>query len=84
MSKEQQEQADYWHQKTADAAADAAVKKVFAILGVDVDVPKEVAEFQAGLRFSMSIHKAASAGALAVVGLICTAAYTWAKDRFQI
>ena len=27
-------------------AADTAVKKVFAILGVDVDVPKEVEQFR--------------------------------------
>ena len=31
-------------------AADTAVKKVFAILGVDVDVPKEVEQFRENLR----------------------------------
>jgi hypothetical protein len=82
MSNEKQE--EYRHKQLADEAADAAVKKVFAILGVDIDSPKEVAEFQATLRFSSTIHKAASAGALAVVGLVCTGAYTWAKDRLQL
>jgi len=37
-------------------AADEAVKKVFAILGVDVDVPKEVEQFRENLRFSANMR----------------------------
>lgn len=38
-------------------SAEIAVKKVFAILGVDVDVPKEVKEFQENLRFSADLRR---------------------------
>ena len=42
------------HCPHAAEAADTAVKKVFAILGVDVDVPKEVEQFRENLRFGIS------------------------------
>ena len=53
----------------AQQAADEAVKKVFAILGVDVDVPKEVEEFRENLRFGATLRRAADRGVFAVVGL---------------
>lgn len=61
-------------------AADAAVKQVFAILGVDIDVPKEVEQFRADLRFGASMRRAADRGMLAVVGAIAVAslAALWA------
>jgi hypothetical protein len=40
----------------ADRAAEKAVKKTFAILGVDIDEPKEVREFQESLRFSEKLR----------------------------
>lgn len=55
-------------------AADEAVKKVFAILGVDVDVPKEVEQFREDLRFSASMRRAADKGMLAIIGAISVGA----------
>ncbi len=55
-------------------AADEAVKKVFAILGVDVDVPKEVEQFRENLRFSASMRRAADKGMLAIIGAIAVGA----------
>ena len=61
-------------------AADEAVKKVFAILGVDVDVPKEVEQFRENLRFGASMRRAADKGMLAIIGAIAVAglAALWA------
>jgi hypothetical protein len=50
-------------------AADRAVKKVFAILGVDIDKPESVEEFREDLRFGKRMRKAADHGFLALVGL---------------
>ena len=61
-------------------AADEAVKKVFAILGVDVDIPKEVEQFRENLRFGARRRRAADKGMLAIIGAIavgCLAAL-WA------
>ena len=55
-------------------AADEAVKKVFAILGVDVDVPKEVEQFRENLRFGASMRWAADKGMLAIIGAIAVGA----------
>jgi hypothetical protein len=51
-------------------AADRAVKKVFAILGVDIDKPESVEEFREDLRFGRRMRKAADHGTLAIVGLV--------------
>ena len=61
-------------------AADNAVKKVFAILGVDVDVPKEVEQFRQDLRFGATMRRAADRGMLAIIGALATAmlAALWA------
>ncbi len=61
-------------------AADRAVKKVFAILGVDVDKPESVEEFREDLRFGKRMRKAADRGWLALIGVITAglAAATWA------
>lgn len=53
-----------------DEAANKAVKKVFAILGVDIDKPESVEEFREDHRFGRKMRKAADHGALALVGLI--------------
>lgn len=55
-------------------AADNAVKKVFAILGVDVDVPREVEQFRENLRFGASMRRAADKGMLAIIGAIAVGA----------
>ena len=64
----------------AKESAELAVKKVFAILGVDIDVPKEVEEFRENLRFGASMRRAADKGLIAFVGVIVTAlaAAIWA------
>lgn len=54
----------------AAEAADHAVRKVFAILGVDVDVPKDVEDFRENLRFGASMRRAADKGVMAVVGIV--------------
>lgn len=61
-------------------AADFAVKKVFAILDVDVDVPEQVEEFREDLRFGRRMRKAADHSFLALVGLVAVAlgAAVWA------
>lgn len=54
----------------ADEAAQRAVKKTFAILGVDIDSPSEVKDFQESLRFAEGLRKYATKG----VGAFVTAA----------
>ena len=41
----------------ADESADRAVKKVFAMLGVNVDDPKSVTDFQQDLRFGGRLRR---------------------------
>jgi transcriptional regulator of NAD metabolism len=53
--------------RLADKSADLAVKKVFLILGVDVDQPSEVKAFQESLRFSEEMRRLASKGATAAI-----------------
>lgn len=64
----------------ADVSADTAVKKVFSILGVDIDNPKDVEQFREDLRFGGKLRKAADHGFLAFVGLLAVAlgATVWA------
>lgn len=54
----------------AGAIADEAVRKVFAILGVDIDRPESVAEFQDDLRFGRRLRRASDHGMFAIVGLL--------------
>lgn len=64
----------------AQESAELAVKKVFAILGVDIDVPKEVEEFRENLRFGATMRRASDRGMLAIVGAVAVAlmAALWA------
>lgn len=70
----------------ADDAAEKAVKKTFAILGVDIESPKEVAEFQQSLRFSDKLRKTADKGIFAfiitVAGLMGTALWLGLRIKF--
>lgn len=70
----------------AQEVADAAVKKVFAILGVDIDDPEKVEEFRMDLRFGRSLRRASDKGLLAFVGLISVglASALWAGIAAQI
>jgi len=54
----------------ATDAADLAVKKVFYLLGVDVEDAQSVEEFREDLRFGRKIRKLADHGMIAIVGLI--------------
>lgn len=53
-----------------DRAADKAVRKVFAIVGVDIDKPESVAEFQEDLRFGKKLRRVADHSLLALVALV--------------
>lgn len=54
-------------------AADRAVRKVFAILGVDVDKPESVEEFRQDLRFGKKLRRIADHGTLAFFGAVALA-----------
>jgi hypothetical protein len=54
-------------------AADRAVKRVFAILGVDVDKPSEVEDFREDLRFGRKMRKVADHGVFAFFALVAAA-----------
>lgn len=51
------------------AAADHAVKKTFAILGVDIDDPESIEEFRQDLRFGKRMRKMSDQGQLALAGM---------------
>jgi hypothetical protein len=51
-------------------AADLAVKKVFFILGVDVDKPESIEAFREDLRFGRKLRKLADHGTVGIVGII--------------
>lgn len=61
-------------------SAELAVKKVFAILGVNVDVPKEVEEFRENLRFGATMRRAADRGTMAIAAAVAVSilAAIWA------
>lgn len=54
----------------AAEAAEHAVKKVFAILGVDIDRPESVEEFREDLRFGKRLRKASDHGMMVIFALI--------------
>ena len=64
----------------AEEAADIAVRKVFAILGVDINKPESVEAFREDLRFGKRLRKATDHGMLAVAAVIAAAmcAAVWA------
>ena len=64
----------------AAEAAEIAVKRAFAILGVDIDKPESVEEFREDLRFGKRLRKGADHGFLAFVAILTTgiAAALWA------
>lgn len=55
--------------RVSEESSDKAVRKVFAILGVNVDEPAEVESFRDDLRFGRRLRKAADKGFLAFAGV---------------
>lgn len=53
-----------------DRSADRAVRKVFAILGVDIDRPESIEEFREDLRFGKKMRRVADHGMIALIGVI--------------
>lgn len=64
----------------AEDVAENAVRKVFAILGVDINRPESVEEFREDLRFGKKMRRAADHGLLALMGVMAAAiaAAVWA------
>ena len=54
----------------AKKAADDAVKRTFAIFGVDIDKPEQVERFRSDLRFGGSIHRYTERGTMVFVGIV--------------
>ena len=67
------------HCTFADTAAENAVKKTFAILGVDIDRPGDVEKFREDLRFGGRLRKFADKSAMAfwvaILGLVAAAIF---------
>ncbi|MGQ0711187.1 MAG: hypothetical protein ACT4NV_15740 [Rhodoferax sp.] len=57
----------------SEEAAERAVRKFFAILGVDVNKPESVEEFREDLRFGRRLRKVADHGMLAFFGVAAAA-----------
>ena len=72
----------------ADDAAEKAVQKTFAILGVDINDPKQVNEFQKSLNFGDSMRKFFDKGFLAtavvMAGLFAAIVYAGIKARLGV
>jgi hypothetical protein len=66
-----------YSEKLSEEAAEHAVKKVFAILGVDIDRPESVEEFREDLRFGKKMRKAAGHGTFAFIA-VASAAFAYA------
>ncbi len=77
---EQRQPDPLCHQPACQELADRSVKKVFAILGVDIDKPESVEEFREDLRFGRKMRRAADHSFLAMIGVIAVglAAAAWA------
>lgn len=74
------------HCLDASEVADKAVKKVFAILGINIDNPEAVEEFRMDLRFGKSMRKAMGHGVFALVGVIAVgfATVIWLGIKAQV
>ena len=59
-------------ERISEESADRAVKKVFAILGVDINKPESVEEFREDLRFGRKLRKLADHGVFVLVALLFT------------
>lgn len=86
VQKAQQCDPDSLQCHKAREVADEAVRKVFVILGVDIDDPEKVEEFRMDLRFGRSMRRATDKGIIAVVALVAVgiASATWAGIAAQL
>lgn len=85
MTDEQRE--EYLHaDDIARKAADTAVCKVFAILGVDIADPRQVEEFRQDLRFGGKLRRAADKGFMAALvvgfGVLLLAGWVTLSTKF--
>lgn len=71
----------------SEESAKKAVRDVFAILGVDVNRPEQIREFQDSLRFGDRLRKTADKGMIAflvsVMSLLGTALFLGLKIKFM-
>ena len=65
-------------ERVSEESDDKAVKKVFAILGVDINKPESVEEFREDLRFGKKLRKLADHGVFVLVALLFTG-LAWAS-----
>lgn len=63
----------YLADDSARQSAEIAVRKTFAILGVNVEDPRQVEEFREDLRFGSLLRQAARRGIFAVVVVVAGA-----------
>ena len=54
----------------ATAAADLAVKRMFGIIGVDVDNPEKVEQFREELRFNRQVKKMSDRAIFVAIGTL--------------
>ena len=82
---DQQQNTETREEAVSEEAARRAVKKVFAILGVDIDNPKEVEEFRMDLHFAADMRQYTKRGFMvfftAIIGLAATAAWVFVFKR---
>ena len=71
---------------SAELAAELAVKKTFAILGVDIDQPAQVESLRESLRFVDKLRQAADRGIMTFVSavVILTLAALIAGVKFKL
>ncbi len=72
--------------RLAEQSARLALKKTFAILGVDIDDPREVEEFRQDLRFAGAMRQYTNKGMLAMVTAVAVAivAAVWAGLQIKV
>lgn len=85
-SRKLDESACIFAENAARVAADRAVHQTFAvILGVDINSPEKVADFQAALRFGnkvmMVAEKSVMVGIITIVGMSVTGIAMLIKER---
>lgn len=64
---EKHEGGSLQHHELIEQAVDLAIKKTFAILGVDIEKPESVEEFREDLRFGRKLRKMSDHGNLVLV-----------------
>lgn len=67
------ETAQLLAEKAAENAAEKAVKKVFELMGVDVNNPRAVEDFREDLRFGRRMRRAADRSFIVMVSVIAAA-----------